>query len=74
MEQKQILLSALSLGIGVSVGLTLASGQTMSRWTGLLNCSAGAITEAQLEHELRGQVVDGKESKITFEEFPYILR
>uniref|UniRef100_F6H6J7 AAA+ ATPase domain-containing protein n=1 Tax=Vitis vinifera TaxID=29760 RepID=F6H6J7_VITVI len=73
MEQKQILLSALSLGIGVSVGLTLASGQTMSRWTGLLNCSAGAITEAQLEHELRGQVVDGKESKITFEEFPYIL-
>ncbi|RVW94586.1 hypothetical protein CK203_030811 [Vitis vinifera] len=73
MEQKHILLSALSVGVGVSVGLGLASGQTVSRWTGL-NCSPDAITEEQIEHELLRQVVDGRESKITFDEFPYFLR
>ncbi|CBI22603.3 uncharacterized protein LOC100257581 [Vitis vinifera] len=72
MEQKHIFLSALSVGVGVSVGLGLASGQTVSRWTGL-NCSPDAITEEQIEHELLRQVVDGRESKITFDEFPYFL-
>ena len=73
MEQKHILLSALSVGVGVSVGLGLASGQTVSRWAGL-NCSPDAITEEQIVHELLRQVVDGRESAITFEEFPYFLR
>ncbi|KAA8520892.1 hypothetical protein F0562_011565 [Nyssa sinensis] len=34
MEQKHILMSALSVGIGVGVGFGLASGQTVSKWTG----------------------------------------
>ena len=73
MERKHILLSALSIGVGVSVGLVLASGQIMGRWVGL-SFRAGTFTEEQLENELRRQVVDGRESNITFEKFPYFLR
>ncbi|XP_034710185.1 26S proteasome subunit RPT4-like isoform X2 [Vitis riparia] len=72
MEQKHILLSALIVGVGVSVGLGLASGQTVCRWTGL-KLWPDAITEEQIEHELRRQVMDGRESKITFDKFPYFL-
>uniref|UniRef100_A0A5B6Z5N2 AAA+ ATPase domain-containing protein n=1 Tax=Davidia involucrata TaxID=16924 RepID=A0A5B6Z5N2_DAVIN len=70
MEQKHILLSALSVGVGV--GLGLASGQTVSKWTGY-NYSADGITAEQIEQELLRFVVDGKESKVTFDEFPYYL-
>lgn len=73
MEQKHILLSALSVGVGVSVGFGLASGQTVSRWAGLTS-SPDAITGGQIEHELLRQVVDGRDSKITFDDFPYFLR
>lgn len=73
MEQKHILLSALIVGVGVSVGLGLASGQTVCQWTGL-KLWPDAITEEQIEHELRRQVMDGRESKITFDKFPYFLR
>ncbi|RVW94552.1 ATPase family AAA domain-containing protein 1-A [Vitis vinifera] len=72
MEQKHILLSALIVGVGVSVGLGLASGQTVCQWTGL-KLWPDAITEEQIEHELRRQVMDGRESKITFDKFPYFL-
>ncbi|KAK9292433.1 hypothetical protein L1049_020403 [Liquidambar formosana] len=72
MEQKHILLSALSVGLGVGVGLGLASGQTVSRWTGL-NCSLDGITAEQIEQELSRQVLDGRESKVTFDQFPYYL-
>ncbi|KAJ6677224.1 AAA ATPASE putative [Salix viminalis] len=47
MEQKHMLLSALSVGVGVA---------------------------EQIEQELMRQVVDGRDSKVTFEEFPYYLR
>ncbi|KAM7504830.1 hypothetical protein LguiB_003734 [Lonicera macranthoides] len=68
MEQKHLLLSALSVGVGV--GLGLASG---SRWTTGYNCSVNGVTAEQIEQELLRLVVDGRESKITFDDFPYYL-
>ncbi|KAM1070227.1 hypothetical protein COP2_002096 [Malus domestica] len=73
MEQKHILLSALSVGVGVGVGLGLTSGQAVSSWVNG-NCSADEVTAEQIEQELMRQVVDGRDSKVTFEEFPYYLR
>lgn len=74
MEQKHILLSALSVGVGVGVGLGLSSGQAVSKWVNG-NCSAAdEVTAEQIEQELMRQVVDMRDSKVTFEEFPYYLR
>ncbi|XWS61256.1 hypothetical protein CRYUN_Cryun07bG0110500 [Craigia yunnanensis] len=72
MEQKGILLSALSVGVGVGVGLGLASGQTVSKWAGKSSADDD-ITGEQIEQELMRQVVDGKLSKVTFDDFPYYL-
>lgn len=72
MEQKHILLSALSVGVGV--GLGLASGQTVSKWTGGANAPLPGVTADQIEQELSRLVQDGKESTVTFEDFPYYLR
>lgn len=72
MEQKHILMSALSVGLGVGVGLGLASGQTVSRWTGS-NLDSNAITLERMEKDLLRQIVDGRESNVTFDEFPYYL-
>ncbi|KAK3011687.1 hypothetical protein RJ639_010867 [Escallonia herrerae] len=72
MEQKHFLLSALSVGVGV--GLGLASGQTVGKWTGFKYCSATTgVTAEQVEQELLRLVVDGRESKVTFDDFPYYL-
>jgi len=73
MEQKGYLLSALGVGVGVGVGLGIASGQTVGKWVGS-NSSLDGISAEQIELELSKQVVDGKELKVTFEEFPYYLR
>ncbi|KAL5744726.1 hypothetical protein ACOSQ2_027842 [Xanthoceras sorbifolium] len=77
MEQKSLLLSALSVGVGVGVGLGLASGQSVSKWTGSsfssLSSSMEGVNGEQIERELLRQVVDGKDSNITFDEFPYFL-
>jgi hypothetical protein len=73
MEQKHILLSALSVGVGLGVGLGLSSGQTVSKWVGG-NWLLDEISAEQIEQELMRQVVDGKDSKVTFDEFPYYLR
>lgn len=73
MEQKHIFLSALSVGVGVGVGLGLSSGQAVSKWVNG-NCSADEVTAEQIEQELMRQVLDGRDSKVTFEEFPYYLR
>ncbi|XP_010915761.1 uncharacterized protein [Elaeis guineensis] len=70
MEQKHILMSAVGLGLGV--GLGLASGQTVSRWTAPARSSSGMLAE-KIEHELMRLVVDGRDSKITFNEFPFYL-
>ncbi|XP_042481208.1 calmodulin-interacting protein 111 isoform X2 [Macadamia integrifolia] len=72
MEQKHILMSALSVGVGVGVGLGLASGQTVGRWT-RNNNSPNAMTGERIEQELLRQVVDGRQSTVTFDEFPYYL-
>ncbi|XP_022736472.1 uncharacterized protein LOC111289584 isoform X2 [Durio zibethinus] len=72
MEQKGILLSALSVGVGVGVGLGLASGQTVSKWAGKTSAGDG-ITGEKIEQELMRQVVDGKLSEVTFDDFPYYL-
>ncbi|KAF9667442.1 hypothetical protein SADUNF_Sadunf15G0023500 [Salix dunnii] len=67
MEQKHMLLSALSVGVGVGMGLGLASGQKVSRWAG--GCgSIDGVTAEQIEQELMRQVVDGRDSKVTFED------
>ncbi|XWS37910.1 hypothetical protein CRYUN_Cryun19dG0085800 [Craigia yunnanensis] len=72
MEPKGILLSALSVGVGIGVGLGLASGQTVSKWAGKSSADDG-ITGEQIELELMRQIVDGKLSKVTFDDFPYYL-
>ncbi|KAK4601440.1 hypothetical protein RGQ29_010839 [Quercus rubra] len=73
MEQKSILISALSVGVGVGVGLGLASGsQTVNNWTGSGSAS-NAVTPDKMEKELLRQIVDGRESTVTFDQFPYYL-
>lgn len=71
MEQKHYLMSALSVGLGVGIGL--ASGQTVSKWTGGANPSSNAITPRIMEQEMLNLIVDGRDSKVTFDEFPYYL-
>ncbi|EXC10844.1 hypothetical protein L484_003089 [Morus notabilis] len=72
MEQKGFLLSALGVGVGVGVGLGLASGQAVSKWAG--NVPSNAITLERMEQEMLRLVVDGRDSKVTFDDFPYFLR
>ncbi|KAB1215393.1 ATPase family AAA domain-containing protein 1-A [Morella rubra] len=72
MEQKSILLSALGVGVGVGVGLGLASGQTVSKWAGVGSAS-NALTLENMEQEMLRQIVDGRESQVTFDQFPYYL-
>ncbi|XP_060206926.1 uncharacterized protein LOC132634837 [Lycium barbarum] len=71
MEQKNMLLSALGVGIGVGVGIGLASGQTVSRWAG--GSAANVITPIIMEQEMLNLIANGKDSKVTFDEFPYYL-
>ncbi|KAK7364412.1 hypothetical protein VNO80_13044 [Phaseolus coccineus] len=69
MEQKHVLLSALSVGVGLGVGLGLSSGQ---KWVGG-NRDSDELSMEQIVQELRRLVVEGKDGKYTFEEFPYYL-
>ncbi|XP_022922147.1 ribosome biogenesis ATPase RIX7-like isoform X1 [Cucurbita moschata] len=70
MEQKHIFLSA--LGVGVGVGLGLSSGQAVGKWVGV-NASSEVITGQKIEQELTRQLLDGKNSNVTCDEFPYYL-
>ncbi|XP_051151267.1 uncharacterized protein LOC127265497 isoform X2 [Andrographis paniculata] len=73
MESKHMLMSALGVGIGVGVGLGLASGsQALSKWTGGLSTSSG-VTRQVMEEELFSLISDGRDSKVTFDQFPYYL-
>ncbi|KAK7406079.1 hypothetical protein VNO78_07696 [Psophocarpus tetragonolobus] len=74
MEQKKILLSALGVGVGVGVGLRLASGPGITKWGLNPNSSSNGVTAEDMEHEMLRMVVDGRESKVTFDQFPYHLR
>ncbi|ESQ43220.1 hypothetical protein EUTSA_v10012687mg [Eutrema salsugineum] len=71
MEQKSVLLSA--LGVGVGLGIGLASGQSLGRWANGLGSVEDGLTGEQIEQELVRQIVDGRESTVTFDEFPYFL-
>ncbi|XP_026441171.1 uncharacterized protein LOC113340175 [Papaver somniferum] len=78
MENKNMLMSALGVGLGVGVGLGLASsGQSvMNKWTGIgssNSSSSNTISFEQIQQDLRRQIVDGKQSNVTFDEFPYYL-
>ncbi|KAL1206722.1 Katanin p60 ATPase-containing subunit A1 [Cardamine amara subsp. amara] len=71
MEQKSVLLSA--LGVGVGLGIGLASGQSLGRWANGSGSVEDGLTGEQIEQELMRHIVDGKESTVTFDEFPYFL-
>lgn len=70
MEQKNVLLSALSVGVGVGLGAGLGLR------SGLLGNheSCDKLYDEQIEQEFLRLVIDGKECKETFQEFPYYLR
>ncbi|KAJ0559217.1 hypothetical protein HanHA300_Chr06g0197871 [Helianthus annuus] len=69
MENKQLFMSALSVGLGVGVGMTV------SRWTSGGDDSSGMrLTPQTMEREMLSMIVDGKDSKATFDQFPYYLR
>jgi len=70
MEQKHVLLSALSVGVGLGVGLGLSSGQ---KWVGG-NRDSDELSLEQIVQELKRLVVEGRDGKYTFEDFPYYLR
>lgn len=72
MEQKGMLISA-ALSVGVGVGLGLASGQTMFK-PNTYSSSSNALTPDKIENEMLRLVVDGRESNVTFDNFPYYLR
>lgn len=74
MEQKGMLLSALGVGVGVGVGLGLASGHNVGKWPGSGSIPFNGITSERMEQEMLRLVVDGRDSKVTFDQFPYYLR
>lgn len=72
MEQRSLLMSAIGVGLGMGIGL--ASGQAVGKWGSPASSSSGGVTVEAVEQELRRLVVDCRESKVTFDEFPYYLR
>lgn len=68
-----MVMSAVGIGIGVGVGLGLASAPWAGGGSGSGPARAG-VTLERVEQELRRLVVDGKDSKVNFDEFPYYLR
>jgi len=77
MEQKSLLISALSVGVGVGVGVGIGlanSGQNVSKWGPNYSFSSNAVTADKIEHEMLRLIVDGRESNVTFDKFPYYLR
>ncbi|KAG0503487.1 hypothetical protein HPP92_003559 [Vanilla planifolia] len=71
MEAKHVMMSALGLGLGVGVGLGLAGGQNVGKWA--TKAHASGVTADKVAEELTRLVVDGKETNVTFDEFPYYL-
>lgn len=67
-----MVMSAVGIGIGVGVGLGLASAPWAGGGSGSGPARAG-VTLERVEQELRRLVVDGKDSKVNFDEFPYYL-
>ncbi|EYU23405.1 hypothetical protein MIMGU_mgv1a001595mg [Erythranthe guttata] len=73
MESKHMLMSALGMGIGVGVGIGLASGsQAVGKLTGGATSSTG-VTPHVLEQEMLSLLTNGRDSTVTFDQFPYYL-
>ncbi|KAK9665374.1 hypothetical protein RND81_14G108200 [Saponaria officinalis] len=72
MEQKSMLLSAIGVGVGVGVGIGIASGQSVGKWVGS-SSNLDSISAEQIELELLRILVNGKETHVTFDDFPYYL-
>ncbi|KAI5067328.1 hypothetical protein GOP47_0017856 [Adiantum capillus-veneris] len=70
MENKNVLFPALALGVGLGVGVATARTQTFHKWT---SGGDSSPTVQLLELELLSQAVDGKDSTVTFDKFPYYL-
>lgn len=68
-----MLFSALSVGVGLGVGLGLSTGQAVQKWV-VGSCESDEISGEQIVLELNNRVIDGKNSKVTFDDFPYYLR
>lgn len=78
MEQKTFLISAVSAGVGVGVGFGFGlanSRQTVSKWgPNYSYSSSNSVTADQIEQEMLRQIIDGRDSNVTFDKFPYYLR
>ena len=73
MEHRSLFASAVGVGVGVGVGIGLVSARlTAAPISG--GGGEGRAAGAELEAELRGLVIDGRESGVTFDKFPYYLR
>ncbi|KAL5226941.1 hypothetical protein ABZP36_015206 [Zizania latifolia] len=72
MEGRHVVMSAVGIGIGVGVGLGLASAP-WAGGDGQGGQARAGLTVERVEQELRRLVVDGVDSKVTFDEFPYYL-
>ncbi|KAL3499283.1 hypothetical protein ACH5RR_038376 [Cinchona calisaya] len=66
MDSKHLMMSALSVGIGVGVGIGLAS-------SGGSGSSSNSLTPQAMEKEMIKLLVDAKDCKVTFDQFPYYL-
>ncbi|KAL6842582.1 hypothetical protein ACP4OV_027426 [Aristida adscensionis] len=66
-------LFASAVGVGLGVGLGLASARFAGSSSGGSGGGGGGATAAEMEAELRGLVVDGRESGVSFADFPYYI-
>ncbi|CAK8579259.1 unnamed protein product [Lathyrus sativus] len=75
MEQKTLLISAVSASVGVGVGFGIAnSRQNVSKWGRTYSfSSSNSVTANQIEQEMIRQIIDGRDSNVTFDKFPYYL-
>lgn len=67
MEHGSLFASAVSVGVGLGIGLVSA------RLTAASIPDDGGVAGAEVEAELRRLVVDGRDSGVTFDDFPYYL-
>lgn len=72
MEHGRAFVGALSVGIGIGVGLGV--GRTVNRLTNGNDSLTNGLTPQMMEREMITMIMDGRDSKVTFYEFPYYLR
>lgn len=73
MDQRQyMMLSGVGLGVGLGLGIALVAKG--ARTTALSASVAKAQSLELTEMELMKQVLDGKDSTVTFDQFPYYLK